>query len=106
MPSGISWEAKTARPAVGVSRISKRGVEGAPGGRALENSVGGAEDADEGRDMLHADDAVVEVGSSEGYIVGDRSLMGDPTGVSQVFDGWQRFGVSECVCVDIQPYSW
>ena len=52
-----------------MSRISKKGVEGAPGGSGLEDSVDGAEDAEDGRDMLQAEDAVVEVGSSEGYIL-------------------------------------
>jgi hypothetical protein len=72
----MSWVAKTARPAVGVSRISKRDVEGTPGGSTLDVLVGGAEEADEGLEMLHADDAVVEAGSSDGYIVDGRALTG------------------------------
>lgn len=61
-------EAKTARPAVGVSRTSNRSVEGAPAGSDFVGSLDGTDEADDGRDMLHAEDAVVEVGSSEGYM--------------------------------------
>lgn len=42
----------------------------------MDDLVGGTEEADEDLEMLHADDVVVEVGSSEGYIVDDRSLTG------------------------------
>lgn len=65
----MGCDAKTARPAVGVSRTSKRGVEGAPTGGDVAAAGDGAEEAEDGREMLQADDAVVEVGSSEGYIV-------------------------------------
>jgi hypothetical protein len=46
--------ANTARPAFGVWRISKMGDTGAPKGSSLVDSVGGAEEADEGREMLMA----------------------------------------------------
>jgi len=75
VPFGTSWRAKTARPAVGVSRISKYCVEGAPTGSVLEGSASGAEDDEDGRDMLYDEDAVVEPGSSEGSILGDKRLM-------------------------------
>lgn len=62
-------DAKTARPAVGVSRTSNRGVDGAPIGSDPEASRGGDDEAEDGREMLQAEEAVVELGSSEGYIV-------------------------------------
>lgn len=67
--SGMSCDAKTARPAVAVSRTSNRGVDGAPTGSDFAASRGGADEAEDGREMLQADEAVVEVGSSEEYIV-------------------------------------
>ena len=69
VPSGIGCDAKTARPAVAVSRTSNRGVDGAPTGGDFAVSCGGADEAEDGREMLQAEEAVVEVGSSEGYIV-------------------------------------
>lgn len=78
VPAGMGRAAKTARPAVGVERMEKSGVEGAPWGRAEEDKdeevVGGgsdgAEEAELGRESLRAEDVVVgEVGVSEGYIV-------------------------------------
>jgi hypothetical protein len=50
---GIVCFAKTARPAVGVWRISKKGESGAPTGRPLSGGDGGgAEEDDEGREAL------------------------------------------------------
>lgn len=77
MPSGIFWLAKTARPADGVSRISKYRVEGAPVGRSFDGSAGGAEDDEDGRDVLYAEEAGVERRSSEGYIMNDRRPLYD-----------------------------
>lgn len=56
-----------ARPAVGVSRISKYRVEGAPTG-CFEGKSSGAEDDEDGRDMLYVEEPVVDAGSSEGYM--------------------------------------
>jgi hypothetical protein len=50
----MSCEAKTARPAVGVWRISKSEEVGAPAGRPDAGSVGGAEDEDDGLEALEA----------------------------------------------------
>jgi hypothetical protein len=50
----MSCDAKTARPAVGVWRISKSDELGAPAGRPLGESVGGAEDEDDGLEILEA----------------------------------------------------
>jgi len=69
VPSGMGCDAKTARPAVGVSRTSNRGIDGAPTGSDFTASRGGADDAEDGREMLQAEEAVVDVRSSEGYIV-------------------------------------
>jgi hypothetical protein len=52
--SRMSCDAKTARPAVGVWRISKSGEVGAPAGKPLGDSEGGAEEVDEGLEMLDA----------------------------------------------------
>jgi hypothetical protein len=50
----MSCEAKTARPAVGVWQIPKSDDVGAPAGRALGDSVGGAEEDDDGLERLEA----------------------------------------------------
>lgn len=63
MPSGIACDANTARPALGVSRTSNRGVDGAPAGSGFAKSSDGADEAEDGREMLHAEDAGVEVES-------------------------------------------
>lgn len=62
-------DANKARPAACVSRTSNRGVWGTPAGVGLLDPSDGAEEAEDGREMLHAEDAVVEVESSEGHIV-------------------------------------
>lgn len=64
----MGCDAKTARPAVGVSRTSNRGVDGAPTGSDFSASRGGADEAEDGREMLQVEEAVVEVSSSAGYI--------------------------------------
>lgn len=51
---GVSCEAKTARPAVWVWRISKSGEVGAPAGRPDGASIGGAEEEDDGLETLEA----------------------------------------------------
>lgn len=60
MSSGITWVAKTARPAFGVWRISKIEDTGAPAGRLddrslVEGSLGGAEDLEDGIESLEAE---------------------------------------------------
>jgi hypothetical protein len=51
----MSQVAKTARPAVGVWRISKKGDVGAPAGRSLVNGdAGGAEEDEDGREVVEA----------------------------------------------------
>lgn len=64
----MSRAANTARPAVGVWRISKRLELGAPAGRPLaDGEVGGAEEVEEGRDAMEAVriDGHAEEGASE-----------------------------------------
>lgn len=80
--------AKTARPAAGVSRISKNELEGTPAESELGAEVDGAEEVEDGRDALQADDAVVEVGSSEGYMVDDRKTTGGSVLVSVPFEAF------------------
>lgn len=52
-----------------MSRISKREVEGAPPVSDFEDSIGSTDETEEGLEKLHAEDAMVEVGLSMGYIV-------------------------------------
>ena len=66
--SVMSRAAKTARPAVGVWRISKRLELGVLTGRSLaDGEVGGAEEEEEGRDVMVAVriDGQAEEGPSE-----------------------------------------
>ena len=64
VPSGISWVAKTARPAVGVCRTWKREDIGAPAGRSFGVSVGWIEEADEGRERLKTESLATGIDES------------------------------------------
>ena len=86
-----------------MSRISKREVEGALPVNDFDDSIGGTDEAEEGLEMLHAIDALVEVGSSVGYIV-DESNSTSVSVRSEAFS--YDAGDQECVLTtNIQNFT-